>query len=75
MDSANNPVQNVAIQFCDENLCNVGKTDGKGLAAFKVPDGKIYEIHVLKVPAGYKADKNIYKTLKIYSDIVITLEK
>ena len=63
------------IQFCDENLCNIGKTDDMGLAEFKESEGKIYEIHVLKVPEGYKLDKNIYKTLEIYSDVAISLEK
>ena len=69
------PVKGAVIKFCDENICNIGKTDSDGLAAFDVPAGKIYDVQVIKVPEGYKLDKEIYKTLDVYSDVIITLEK
>ena len=36
---------------------------------------KVYEIHLLKVPEGYKPDTNVYNTPDIYSDVNIFLEK
>ena len=69
------PVNGAVVKFCDENICNIGKTDSEGLAAFDVPAGKIYDVQIIKVPAGYKLDKEIYRTLEVYSDIIINLEK
>lgn len=75
-DSEGQPVKNVTLQFCDDKSCDLENTDENGLAEFdNAKEGKIYDIHVLKVPAGYKPDKNTYKTTEKYGDIVITLTK
>ena len=73
--NGNEPVKGVLIQFCDDSICNVGETNSKGLVSFNVPAGKIYEVHVLKTPSGYKANSEIYKTQNIYGNIVINIEK
>jgi hypothetical protein len=40
-----------------------------------MPEGTVYDVHVLKVPAGYKKEAETYHTLDKYSDINIILEK
>ena len=46
------------------------------------PDGnpvegafKVYEVHVLKAPEGFRQDERSYETLDSYSDVNIFLEK
>ncbi|MBQ6971249.1 MAG: redoxin domain-containing protein [Synergistaceae bacterium] len=73
LDGGKNPVKGAVVQFCDESACNIGRTGADGIAVFNMPAGKIYEVHLLKVPAGYKMDTDCYKTLDVYSDIVINL--
>lgn len=75
LDGGKNPVKGAVVQFCDDEVCNIGRTDADGLAMFSMPAGKIYEVHLLKVPEGYKMNSDSYKTLDIYSDIVIYLPK
>ena len=75
LDGGMNPVKGAVVQFCDDSACNIGRTDADGLAVFNLPAGKAYEVHLLKVPSGYKMDTNSYKTLDVYSDIVIHLPK
>lgn len=69
------PVKGVLIQFCDDSICNVGETNSKGLVTFNAPEGKIYEVHVLKTPSGYKANSEIYKTQNVYGDVVINIDE
>ncbi|MCR4818774.1 MAG: hypothetical protein K5841_07455 [Fretibacterium sp.] len=69
------PVKDIAVQFCDDTVCNIGKTNVQGLAAFDMPEGKCYEIHVLKVPAGYEMNTEVFKTLDVYCDVLISLKK
>ncbi|MCR5347792.1 MAG: hypothetical protein K6E38_08440 [Fretibacterium sp.] len=69
------PVKGAVIQFCDDTVCNIGQTDASGLAVFEVPEGKSYEIHVLRVPAGYTMNTETFKTLEVYSDVTVSLEK
>ena len=69
------PVEGVAIQFCDDSTCSVGKTDADGLASFEMPVGTEYEVHVLTVPEEYQEDANVYHTLAEYSDVTIHLQK
>ena len=69
------PVRDVAIQFCSDTVCQIGKTDAQGMAAFDMPEGKPYEIHVLKVPSGYEANTETFKTLDVYSDVTVFLKK
>ena len=69
------PVEGVAIQFCDDSTCSIGKTDADGLASFEMPAGTEYEVHVLTVPEEYQEDANVYHTLAEYSDVTIHLQK
>ena len=72
---SNGPVKDVAIQFCDDTVCQIGKTDAQGMAAFDASEGKSYEVHVLKVPSGYEVNTETFKTLNVYSDVPIFLKK
>lgn len=72
---SNGPMKDVAIQFCDVTVCQIGKTDAQGMAAFDAPEGKSYEVHVLKVPSGYEVNTETFKTLNVYSDVPIFLKK
>ncbi|MBP3872731.1 MAG: redoxin domain-containing protein [Lachnospiraceae bacterium] len=54
------PVEGVVIQFCDDNTCSMKPTDADGIASLEDADGGDYEIHVLVVPDGYKADETVY---------------
>ncbi|MCR5089673.1 MAG: hypothetical protein K6C08_09190 [Oscillospiraceae bacterium] len=71
--AAGDPIEGVMIQFCDENTCNMAKTDASGTAAFEMPEGIVYTVHVLKVPSGYGKISDEFQTLDVYSDIVIVL--
>ena len=63
------------VQFCDETTCRIGKTDGNGAAVFEVPAGVEYEVHVMKVPEGYKEDETVYHTAEGSGEVNILLEK
>ena len=73
IDTEGNPIKGVAIQFCDDSTCNLGKTDANGVANFDMPEGTQYEVHVLKVPEGYEKTSDEFRTLDVYSDLVIVL--
>ena len=74
-DSSGDPVKGVAIQFCDETTCNIGKTDADGVVRFDLPEGTVYEVHVLKVPEGYEKNPDEFRTLDVYSDLEIVVNK
>ena len=74
-DTDGKPVKGVTIQFCSDDACNLAKTDDDGIARFDLPEGLVYTVHTLKVPAGYVKDTTEYETLDVYSDVKITLEK
>ena len=74
-DSSGDPVKGVVIQFCDETTCNIGKTDANGVVSFDVPEGVVYEVHVLKVPEGYEKNSDEFRTLDVYSDLAIVVDK
>ena len=74
-DQEGNPVQGVAIQFCDDSSCSLGKTDENGVASFEQPEGVNYVVHVLKVPEGFEKTNDEFHTLDVYSDIIIVLNK
>jgi hypothetical protein len=74
-DMEGNPVKGAVVQFCDEATCSFQTTDADGLATFPVAEQKVYEVHMLKVPEGYREDANIYKTMDTFSDVNIFLEK
>lgn len=74
-DPDGNPVEGAFIQFCDDTTCAFKPTDANGLAEFSVDAEKVYEVHVLKVPEGFRQDERSYETLDSYSDVNIFLEK
>jgi len=74
-DADGNPVEGAVIQFCDDVTCSFQPTDEGGVASFPVSEQKVYEVHLLTVPEGYKPDANVYNTLDTYSDVNIFLEK
>ena len=74
-DSSGDPVKGVAIQFCDETTCNIGRTDADGVVRFDLPEGVVYEVHVLKVPEGYEKNTDEFRTLDVYSDLAIVVNK
>ena len=72
-DYKGDPIQGVAVQFCDDSTCNLAKTDAEGIATFDMPECTVYIVHILKVPEGYERDGSEYHTLDVYSDVVIVL--
>ena len=55
VDQNGDPVPGVMCQVCDESTCQVFTSDADGVCRFTLP-AKAYEIHTLKVPAGYEGD-------------------
>lgn len=74
-DTDGKPVQGVIIQLCDDSSCTLQSTDANGVAAFEGMAQKVYEIHVLKVPEGFRQDEKSYQTLERYSDVSIFLDR
>ncbi len=74
-DTDGNLVKGTTIQFCSDTTCSMGKTDENGMAVFKMEEGQVYSVHVLKVPAGYEKHTGDYKTDETYCDIYISLTK
>ncbi|MBP3912853.1 MAG: TlpA family protein disulfide reductase, partial [Lachnospiraceae bacterium] len=75
VNDADGPVEGVMVQMCDDSVCNMAKTDAEGIAAFDLPAGISYEVHVLKVPEGYEEDATVYHTAETYEDVTIELVK
>ena len=69
------PVEEVAIQFCDDTTCRFSETDENGVASFEVPGGKEYEVHVIEVPDGYQEDDTVYHTEDGSNEVNIQLKK
>ena len=69
------PVEEVAIQFCDDTTCRFSETDENGVASFEVPGGKEYEVHVIEVPDGYQEDDTVYHTEDGSNEVNIRLKK
>ena len=74
-DTDGNPVEGAFIQFCDDATCAFQPTDANGLAEFRVDVEKVYEVHVVQAPEGFRQDERSYETLDSYSDVNIFLEK
>ena len=55
VDQNGDPVPGVMCQVCDESTCQVFVSDENGVCEFTLAVGT-YEIHTLKVPAGYEGD-------------------
>jgi thiol-disulfide isomerase/thioredoxin len=74
-DTDGNLVKGATIQFCSDTTCTMGKTDENGVAVFKMEEGAVYSVHVLKVPAGYEKHTGDYATDETYCDVYISLTK
>ena len=74
VDESSDPVAGAMVQFCTDDTCKMAVTDSNGEATFNDPPG-VYEVHVRKVPQGYKDNNNSYKTEDYYSDLVIVIDK
>ena len=74
VDESMDPVEGAMVQFCSDETCKMGMTDNDGIATFSDPPGE-YEVHVQKLPEGYKKHTTAYKTEKQYSDMVIVVER
>ena len=74
-DQDGSPVAGALVQFCDAFTCSFQPTDENGVAEFPVSEQKVYEVHLLSVPEGYRELPDTYKTLDTYSDVNIYLEK
>ena len=74
-DTDGNLVKGATIQFCSDTTCTMGKTDENGVAVFKMEEGPVYSVHVLKVPEGYEKHTGDYKTDETYCDVYISLTK
>lgn len=55
VDQDGSPVSGVMMQVCDESTCQVLVTDENGVCTFEAAP-YAWEIHILRVPAGYIAD-------------------
>jgi len=55
VDQNGNPVEGVMANLCNDSMCNMVKSDDKGVMTF---NGKPYAYHItiLKVPEGYSFD-------------------
>jgi hypothetical protein len=74
-DADGNPVEGVAVQFCDDTTCQVQMTNENGVATFRPEKPNDYDVHILKVPDGYAEDTQSYKTEGTWSELTITLQK
>ena len=74
-DTDGNPVEGAFIQFCDDATCAFQPTDANGLAEFRVDVEKVYEVHVIQAPEGFRQDERSYETLDSYCDVNIFLER
>ena len=75
-DSSGSPVKGVAVKFCDDSVCMMGKTDENGVASFpEAEEGQSYSVHVLKVPEGYEKNEEEFTALDVFCDVNIVLQK
>ena len=68
-DSDGNLVEGAALRSCSDTTCTMGKTDEDGVAVFKMEEGPIYTIHVLKVSGRYVKDSVEYQSDDTYCDV------
>ncbi len=73
-DKDGGPAEGVMVQLCDDTACCLEKTDAKGVATFDIDENE-YDVHILKVPEGYKGTEEIFRFSAEYSDMTIMLEK
>lgn len=73
-DQDGKPVAGVAVQFCSDTSCMMGRTDAEGTASFTAEEGT-YTVHVQKVPEGYAACKDEFEVPQDFGDVKIILNK
>ena len=73
-DETGNPVAGVAVQFCSDLTCMMGKTDAEGIASFPAEKGS-YTVHVQKTPEGYEPCTEEFAVPEDLSDVTIILKK
>ena len=73
VDESGAPVEGVMVQFCSDQMCQMGETDSDGIAAFKSDEGS-YTVHVYDVPEGYAQDDTEYTAPETYGDVTITIK-
>lgn len=73
-DESGAGVQGVMVQFCSEQLCEMGETDADGVAVFADQEEGSYTVHVFSVPDGYEEDGTEYEAPEKYGDVNITLK-
>ena len=73
-DADGNPVEGVAVQFCDDESCMFEMTDAGGAASFDMPERDGYTVHILNIPDGFAADDTEYKVPDHYGDMNVTLK-
>lgn len=73
-DQDGSPVAGVAVQFCSDTTCMMGKTNAEGTASFTAEDGA-YTVHVQKVPDGYEACAEEFEVPQDLGDVKIVLNK
>ena len=69
------PVEEVTVQFCNDDSCRYGETDENGTVTFEVPAGFVYDVHVVESPDGYEEDETVYHTTDGSDDVDIQLKK
>ena len=75
-DENDQPLQEVAVQFCDDTSCRYGETDEQGWAVFEVPEEKVYDVHIAEAADEYEYDpEEVIKTDAVSSDTTIVLKK
>ena len=75
-DENDQPLQEVAVQFCDDTSCRYGETDEQGWAVFEVPEEKVYDVHIAEASDEYEYDpEEVIKTDEVSSDTTIVLKK
>ena len=74
-DSEGDLVKGAKVQFCSDSTCTWSETDENGVAVFKMEEGPIYTIHMMKTPAGYEKNSEEYQTDDTFCDVYIVLQK
>ncbi len=73
-DSDGNALSDISVQFCDDQMCRVVKTDENGLANLGETEGS-YSVHIIRVPDGYAADDTEYELNEENRAISVVLDK
>ena len=70
-----NGIAGARIQICNDSMCLVKMTDENGKVTFSNTPYP-YEVHIMSVPGGYKADTGAVYTLKPEGDTLeVSIER